>query len=119
MRRAKFSTTKNVDETCKELEQLIRTVLGTNPNRSKQDKTIVYHPARKYWGTDDLMDDISIIVRKVNNSLTNITLEDDEMSRKAVKINGVVITEQDANWRSDALKRAYSKLEAALNDMYR
>ena len=73
MKRVKFSTNKSVDVVCKEIEQMIPCVLGTKPKKEKRDKEIVYYPARKFLGTDDMMDDVSIVVRKVNNSLTNIT----------------------------------------------
>ena len=107
MKKVKFSTNKSVDVVCKEIEQMITCVLGTKPNKEKRDKQTVYFPARRFIDTDDNMDDICIIVRKVNNSLTNIRLENSEYH------------EQNENWRAPAIRIAYSKLENALAQMYR
>lgn len=86
---------------------MIPNVLGTKPNKQKVDKEIVYYPARRFLGTDDNMDDIRIIVRKVNNSLTNIRLENSEYHEKY------------KNWRVPALRKAYSKLENVLGYMFK
>ena len=75
MNKVKFNTNKSVEVVCKEIEQMIPCVLGTKPNKEKRDTETVYYPSRRFMGTDDNMDDICIVVRKVNNSLTNIRLE--------------------------------------------
>lgn len=107
MKKIKFATSKSVDVVCKEIEQMIPCVLGTKPNKEKRDKETVYYPARRFMGTDDNMDDVCIIVRKVNNSLTNIRLENSEYH------------EQNENWRVPAIRKAYSKLESVLGQMFR
>ena len=107
MKKIKFATSKSVDVVCKEIEQMIPCVLGTKPNKEKRDKETIYYPARRFMGTDDNMDDICIIVRKVNNSLTNIRLENSEY------------LEHNENWRAPAITKAYSKLENVLGQMFR
>lgn len=107
MKKVKFNTSKSVDIVYKEIEQMIPCVLGTKPNKEKRDKETVYYPARRFMGTDDNMDDICIIVRKVNNSLTNIRLENSEYH------------EQNENWRVPAIRKAYRKLENVLGQMFR
>lgn len=107
MKKIKFNTSKSVDTVCKEIEQMIPCVLGTKPNKEKRDKETVYYPARRFMGTDDNMDDVCIIVRKVNNSLTNIRLENSEYH------------EQNGNWRVSAIIKAYSTLENVLDQMFR
>lgn len=107
MKKIKFATSKSVDTVCKEIEQMIPCVLGTKPNKEKRDKETVYYPARRFMCADDDMDDIRIIVRKVNNSLTNIRLEDSERH------------EQNENWRANAIRKAYSTLENILSQMFR
>ena len=107
MKKIKFNTRKSVDTVCKEIEQMIPCVLGTKPNKEKRDKETVYYPARRFMGTDDNMDDVCIIVRKVNNSLTNIRLENSEYH------------EQNENWRVFAIRKAYITLENVLGQMFR
>ena len=107
MKKIKFNTSKSVDEVCKEIEQMIPCVLGTKPNKEKRDKETIYYPARRFMGTDDNMDDVYIIVRKVNNSLTNIRLENSEYH------------EQNGNWRFPAIRKAYNKLENVLGQMFK
>lgn len=85
---------------------MIPCVLGTKSNKEKRDNEVAYCPARRFMGTDDDMDDICIVVRKINNSLTNIRLENSEYH------------EQNENWKSPALRRAYSKLENVLGQMF-
>ena len=107
MKKIKFSTNKSVDIVCKEIEEMIICVLGTKPNKEKKDKEIVYYPARKFMDTDAYMDDVRIIVRKVNNSLTNIRLENSQWH------------ERNQNWRALAIRVAYDKLENVLGQMFR
>lgn len=107
MKKIKYTTSKSVDVVCKEIEQMIPCVLGTKPNKEKRDKETVYYPARRFMGTDDNMDDVCIIVRKVNNSLTNIRLENSEYH------------DQNENWIVPAIIKAYSKLENVLGQMFR
>lgn len=107
MKKSKFNTSKSVDTVCKEIEQMIPCVLGTKPNKEKRDKEIVYYPARRFMGTDDNMDDICIIVRKVNNSLTNVRLENSEYHEK------------NENWRVPAIRKAYITLENVLSQMFK
>lgn len=111
MKRVKWNTSKTVEEVCKEIEKMIPHVLGTKPKKEKVDKTIVYYPARGFLFTDDMMDDVSITVRKVNNSLTNIRLENSEYFEKELSTFG-------ENWRCPALRKAYNTLENVLNQMY-
>ena len=106
MKKVKFNTNESVDVVCKKLEQMIPSVLGTKPNKKKVDKEIIYYPARRYMNTDDMMDDVRIIVRKVNNSLTNIRLEDSEYHEK------------NENWRAIALRFAYDTLKRVLGQMF-
>ena len=106
MKKNKFNTSKSVDTVCKEIEQMIPCVLGTKPNKEKRNKETVYYPARRFMGTDDNMDDVCIIVRKVNNSLTNIRLENSEYH------------EQNGNWRVLAIRKAYITLENVLGQMF-
>lgn len=112
MKRVKFSTNKSVDVVCKEIEQMIPCVLGTKPKKEKRDKEIVYYPARRFLGTDDMMDDVSIVIRKVNNSLTNVKLEYSEYFEKECSSFGL-------NWRVPALRKAYSTLENVLGQMFK
>lgn len=107
MKKSKFNTSKSVDTVCKEIEQMIPCVLGTKPNKEKRDKEIVYYPARRFMGTDDNMDDICIIVRKINNSLTNVRLENSEYHEK------------NENWRVPAIRKAYITLENVLSQMFK
>lgn len=107
MKRVKFSTNKSVDIVCKEIEQMVHNVLGTKPKKEKEDKNIIYYPARRFFGTDDMMNDVVIIVRKVNNNLTSIKLENSEYYKKL------------RNWRSPALEKAYNTLEHVLKQMYK
>lgn len=107
MKKVKFNTNKSVDAICNEIEQMISCVLGAKPNKEKRDKEIVYYPARRFTGADDNMDDVCIVVRKVNNSLTNIRLENSEYH------------EQNENWRALALRKAYINIENALSQMFK
>lgn len=107
MKKQKFSTEKSVEIVCKEIEEMIPCVLGTKPNKEKDDKAIIFYPARRFMGTDNNMDDVRIIVRKVNNTLTNIRLENTEYH------------ETNENWRAPAVKKAYSTLEKILSQMFR
>lgn len=110
MKRAKFSTSKSVDEVCKELEQMFKDVLGTNPKKEKGDKCIIYYPAKRFLGTDDMMQDVSITVRKVNSSLTSIKLENNEYMETCSR---------EPNWRCHALRKAYSVLNNVMTGMYK
>ena len=112
MKKIKFNTNKTVDTVCKEIEEMIPCVLGTKPNKEKKDKETIYYPARKFLGTDDMMYDVRIIVRKVNNSNTNIRLENSEYFEKECSTFGL-------NWRVPALRKAYSTLENILGQMYK
>lgn len=118
MQRVKFNTNKSVDAVCKEIEQMISDVLETHHNKTKKDKAIVYYPARRYMGTDDAMDDITITVRKVNNSTTNICLENSEYTFKPIMFGGIVAYPAGCNWRCPALTLAYTTLYKVLNQMY-
>ena len=108
MKKVKFSVNKSVDIVCKEIEEMIPCVLGTKPNKTKEDKTTVYYPARRFMGTDDMMDDVTITVRKVNNSLTSVKLENSEYHEK----HGTVL-------RGHALSKAYHVLEKVMSQMYK
>lgn len=112
MKRIKFNTTKNIETVCKEIEEMIPCVLGTKPNKTKQDKSIVYYPARRFMGSDDSMDDVKITVRKVNNSQTNIKLENTQYHENECSTLGL-------NWRVPNLNKAYEKLENVLKQMYK
>lgn len=118
MQRVKFNVNKSETEVCREIEQMIMSVLGTRHNKTKKDKATVYYPARQFMGTDDLMDDITITVRKVNNSTTNICLENTEETFKPVVFGGIVAYTAGSNWRCPALKLAYDTLYKVLNQMY-
>lgn len=115
MRMDKMSTKKSVEEVCKEIDEMIPCVLGTKPNKNKVDKSIIYYPARRFLGTDDLMDDISIIVRKVNNHLTSIKLEDSERLKKPDPLIKEIFGE---NWRLFAINKAYETLSNVLRQMF-
>lgn len=117
MKVLKLSANKTVDEVCKEIEKMIPCVLGTKPNKTKEDKAIVYYPARRFAGTDDgsAMDDIRIVVRKVNNSMTSIKLLDMERREKIEPIIKEIFGE---NWRTPAIKKAHSALERVLKEMF-
>lgn len=118
MKKVKWNVNKSVDEVCKKIEQMIPDVLGTKHNKTKEDKAIIYYPARKFMGTDDLMDDVRIIVRKVNNSTTNVCLENSEEIERQVKFEGVVLFQAGPNWRTPALTKAYEILERVLGQMF-
>lgn len=106
MKKVSFTTNKSVDVVCKEIEEMIPCVLGTAPNKEKYGVKIVYYPARKFMCTDENMDDVHIIVRKVNNSLTSIKLENSERQK------------MNETWRAPALIKAYSVLEKVLGQMF-
>ncbi len=104
----KFSTDMSVENSCKEIEKMIPIVLGEcKPKKSKVGKDIVYFPARRYMFTDDMMDDLSITVRKINNSLTHIKLE-----------FGDNVLKDKTNWRFHALNMAYIRLRNALSEIF-
>ena len=109
----KFSTDMSVENTCKEIEKMIPIVLENDckPKKSKRNgngcKDIIYFPARRYMFTDDLMDDLSITVKKINSSLTHVRLQFDD-----------AIIKDPANWRFHALNMAYIKLRGALSDLF-
>lgn len=90
---------------------MIPCVLGTKAKKVRTDKSIIYYPARKFLGTDDMMDDVTITVRKINNALTNIRLENSEYFEKELNTFG-------ENWRCPILRKAYSTLENVLKQMY-
>ncbi len=94
---------------------MIPCVLGTRHNKTKEDKAIVYYPARRFLNTDDLMDDIRIVVRKVNNSLTSIKLEDSERLKNTSPLIKEIFGE---NWRLMAINKAYETLSNVLGQMF-
>ena len=115
MKTIKLSTNKSVETVCKEIEKMIPCVLGTKPNKTKEDKAVVYYPARRFLGTDDVMDDVCIVVRKVNNSLTSIKLEDSERLKNTDPLIKDIFGE---NWRLPAINKAYKTLENVLSQMF-
>lgn len=115
MKMCKFSTHKSVEEACKEIEKMIPCVLGTKPNKAKEDDAIIYYPARRFAGEDDLMDDVRIVVRKVNNSLTSIKLEDLEDLKNTDPIFVGLFGE---NRRLPMLEKAYEVLSNVLLQMF-
>lgn len=115
MKVVKLSTSKSIEDVCKEIEKMIPCVLGTKPNKTKEDKAIIYYPARQFLGTDDLMDDVRIVARKVNNSLTSIKLEDSEHLKNVSPFIKEIFGE---NWRLPAINKAYKTLENVLSQMF-
>ena len=120
MIRAKFTSPESVDITCKRIEELIRNTLGTKPNKTKEDKFIIYYPARKFMDTDDDMDDVRIIVTKVNNTTTSIKIENTQYHEQHSMFDpGPSDTPIPFfNWRTPALIKAYEILEKCLRNMY-
>lgn len=106
MKKASFTTKKIVDVVCEEVEEIITGVLGVRVKKNKIEKAIVYYPAQQYAGMDDNMDDVKIIIRKVNNSITSIKLENAEVMAK------------HGNFRSFALQRAYEILKSVMEKKY-
>lgn len=108
------TSTEPVDATCKRIEDMIHNTLGTKPNKTKEDKFIVYYPARKFMGTDDDMDDVRIVVAKVNNATTSIKLENNQYHSKKDIFTEIF----GENWRKPALTKVYEILEKCLRSMY-
>lgn len=108
MKKVKFNTNKSVDVVCREIMEMVPNVLGTKPVKQVKDKEICIYPACRFLGTDDAMNDVRIIIRKVNNNLTNIRLENTEFQEKEV----------GGTWRVPALIKAYNTLEKVLGDMH-
>lgn len=116
MKVLKLSVKKSVDDVCKEIENMIPCVLGTKPNKTKEERAIVYYPARGYAGIDDnLMDDIQIVVRKVNNSLTSIKLENSEKSKETEHF---IRQLANRDWELHYFEKAYSTLNRVLFGMF-
>lgn len=115
MKVLKLSAKKSVEEVCKEIEKMIPCVLGTSPNKTRREKAVVYYPARRFMATDDLMDDVRIIVRKVNNSLTSIKLEDSEKLKNPDPLIKEIFGD---NWRLVAIEKSYSALANVLSQMF-
>lgn len=115
MKVLKLNTQKSVDDVCKEIERMIPCVLGTKPNKVKEEKAIIYYPARRFMGTDDLMDDVRITVRKVNNSLVSIKLENSERLKNTDPLIKEIFGD---NWRLTAIEKAYNVLFSVLSQMF-
>lgn len=115
MKILKLSTQKNMEDTCKEIEKMIPCVLGTKTNKMREGKSVVYYPARRFMGTDDLMDDVRIVVRKVNNSLTSIKLENSERLANPKPLIKEMFGD---NWRLPAIEKAYKTLSNVLSQMF-
>lgn len=116
MKVLKLSAKKRVEEVCKEIEEMIPCVLGTKPNKKKVEKDIVYYPARGYAGIDSgLMDDIRIVVRKVNNSLTSIKLEDLKKSSETEHFAWQI---REREWESLYFEKSYNTLNRVLSGMF-
>ncbi len=111
MRRTKFSTSKPVSEVCKEIEDLCSQVLrGVKPEKEKEnDNNIIYYPARRLSVANADMDGVKIMVRKVNNSLTSIKLEDEE------RLKGSIFKD---NRRYIIPKETYDVLKDAMVERY-
>lgn len=117
MKITKLSTSKSPEKVCKEIEEMIPRVLGTNPNKTKDGKVVVYYPARRFGGTDDMMDDVRIVVRKVNNSLTSIKLENSERMKNQ-PTDPLIKEIFGDNWRLPFLERAHRVLDRCMRSMY-
>lgn len=118
MKITKLSTSKSLEKVCKEIEEMIPRVLGTSPNKAKDGKAVVYYPARRFGGTDDMMDDVRIVVRKVNNSLVSVKLENSERMKKNQLADPLIQDLFGDNWRLPFLERAYRALDRTLISMY-
>lgn len=109
MMRVGFTTNKTVEVVCKDIENIIVSVLGTKPVKRNIDKAIYYYPARRYAGMDDNMDDVRIIIRKVNNSTTSIKLENSEWMKNSP---------YGGSWRCPVLTKVYDIMTNALQSYY-
>ncbi len=111
MRRTKFSSIRTVHDVCKEIEELCPKVLrGVKPIKEKKDKTTyIYYPALKFSFACADMDGVKIIVRKVNNSLTSIKLEDEERYKG---------TAYETNRRYIVPKETYDILKEVMTEKY-
>ena len=117
MKIAKFTSNLSMDAVCKRIEEMIPCVLGTAHNKTKRDKDIVYYPARKFMCTDDNMDDVTIVVRKVNNTTTSVKLEYSEYTKNNSR-HSFFGVKSDEDWKIIVLEKAYSKLENVLGIMF-
>lgn len=117
MKRAKFTSNLSIDAVCKRIEEMIPCVLGTAHNKTKRDKDIVYYPARGFMFTDDNMDDVTIVVRKVNNTTTSVKLEYSEYTNNN-PIPSFFGVKSEEDWRIAVLEKAYSTLENVLGQMF-
>ena len=118
MKRAKFTSNLSMNDVCKRIEEMIPCVLGTAHNKTKLDKDIVYYPARRFMCTDDNMDDVTIVVRKVNNTTTSVKLEYSEYTKNNTIPSFFGIKAADDGWKITVLEKAYSTLENVLGQMF-
>ena len=64
------------------------------------------------------MDDVSIVVRKVNNTTTSVQLEYTEYTKNNATPSFFGIKAADDGWKITVLEKAYSTLENVLGQMF-
>lgn len=108
MKKTSYSVNDSVDNICRLIESICRDVLETKAKKEKKDKAIIYYPARRFMGMDDLMDDVSIIIRTVNSNICSVKLEHTEYLRSKGSISD----------RLYFLDLAYDKLKHVLDNEF-
>ena len=100
MKREKYTFNGDFKLAIKEIEDMLKSCLEHKntdikviSNKSEKDKA-VYYPACRFAGNDDFASDVTLTVRKVNNSKTSIQIEDSEKSGMK-------------DWRYMAMKSCY------------
>ena len=78
--KAKFSTTKSAEQVVTEVMQLGRNGLGINLVKSTKDKAQVICIDKGFYGYPMTLTEVTITVRKVNNTMTSVVVEKDERS---------------------------------------
>lgn len=73
----KTNINKPFEQICKEVEGAAKCVFGENMNKTKQQGSIVYVPHHPTLGN---MSEVTVVVRKVNNSTSHIDVEFNEKS---------------------------------------
>lgn len=98
MRREKYTFHGDVSTTIKKIETILIDIIECSNKDIKfisekiDNNGMMYYPACLYLGNDDWASDITILVRKVNNSTTSIKLEDSRYSY---------------NWRRGSMDECY------------
>lgn len=70
------------EDVCKEICNKMRSAFGIKLDKKNISNGIKFFPSGGFYGVEDNLEEVSIIVKKVNNCSTNICIEFDDKCQR-------------------------------------